>query len=75
MSHFRGVVPGVVKNLNDTDGLGRIQVKLPRLPGENRLYWASVAAPMAGKNRGFFFQPEIDDEVLVAFEEGDPQHP
>jgi uncharacterized protein involved in type VI secretion and phage assembly len=34
-----------------------------------------VAAPMAGKDRGFFFQPETNDEVLVAFEEGDPQHP
>jgi len=34
-----------------------------------------VAAPMAGKGRGFFFQPEVDDEVLLAFEEGDPQHP
>ena len=75
MSHFKGVVPGVVKSLKDQDGLGRIQVHLPRLPGENRTFWASVAAPMAGKGRGFFFQPEVDDEVLLAFEEGDPQHP
>ena len=75
MSHFKGVVPGVVKSLKDQDGMGRIQVYLPRLPGENRTFWASVAAPMAGKGRGFFFQPEEEDEVLVAFEEGDPQHP
>jgi uncharacterized protein involved in type VI secretion and phage assembly len=45
------------------------------MPGENRSYWASVAAPMAGKGRGFYFQPELEDEVLVAFDEGDPQNP
>jgi uncharacterized protein involved in type VI secretion and phage assembly len=75
MNCFKGVVPGVVKSLKDPDGMGRLQVYLPRLPGENRTFWAPVAAPMAGKERGFFFQPEIDDEVLVACEEGDPQHP
>ena len=75
MNNFRGVIPGLVQNLNDPQGMGRIQVNFPRMPGENRSFWASVAAPMAGKDRGFFFQPETDDEVLVAFEEGDPQHP
>jgi uncharacterized protein involved in type VI secretion and phage assembly len=75
MNHFRGVIPGLVQSLKDPQGMGRIQVHFPRMPGENRSFWASVAAPMAGKDRGFFFQPETDDEVLVAFEEGDPQHP
>jgi uncharacterized protein involved in type VI secretion and phage assembly len=75
MNHFKGVVPGLVKSLDDPDGFGRIQVHLPRLPGENRTFWASVAAPMAGGKRGFFFHPEIEDEVLVAFDEGDPHHP
>jgi uncharacterized protein involved in type VI secretion and phage assembly len=75
MNHFRGVIPGLVQSLKDPQGMGRIQVRFPRMPGENRSFWASVAAPMAGKDRGFFFQPELDDEVLVAFEEGDPQHP
>lgn len=75
MNHFRGVIPGVVQSLKDPQGMGRIQVRFPRMPGENRSFWASVAAPMAGKDRGFFFQPELDDEVLVAFEEGYAQHP
>jgi uncharacterized protein involved in type VI secretion and phage assembly len=75
MSFFRGVVPAVVKGLQDPEGMGRLQVQLPRLPGETRTFWASVAAPMAGNGRGFFFQPEKDDEVLVAFEEGNPHHP
>jgi uncharacterized protein involved in type VI secretion and phage assembly len=30
---------------------------------------------MAGKDRGTFFLPEVDDEVLVAFDHGDINHP
>jgi uncharacterized protein involved in type VI secretion and phage assembly len=75
MNLFRGVIPGLVQSLSDPEGMGRICVHFPHLPGENRSFWASVAAPMAGKNRGMFFQPELNDEVLVAFVEGDPQHP
>jgi uncharacterized protein involved in type VI secretion and phage assembly len=37
--------------------------------------WARLSAPMAGKERGVFFTPEIDDEVLVGFEHGDVNHP
>jgi uncharacterized protein involved in type VI secretion and phage assembly len=74
MTRFKGVVPGIVKDLKDPDGMGRLRVEFPRMPG-SRSFWASVAAPMAGKHRGFFYQPELEDEVLVAFDEGDPQHP
>jgi uncharacterized protein involved in type VI secretion and phage assembly len=75
VNYFRGVVPGIVKSVKDPDGMGRIQVHFPRLAGDNRSFWASVAAPMAGGKRGFFFQPEPEDEVLVAFEDGQPEHP
>jgi uncharacterized protein involved in type VI secretion and phage assembly len=37
--------------------------------------WAPVAAALAGKSRGAFFMPEINDEVLVAFDRGDFSHP
>lgn len=37
--------------------------------------WARVAVPMAGPERGMQFLPEVDDEVLVAFEQGDMQYP
>jgi uncharacterized protein involved in type VI secretion and phage assembly len=75
MDHFRGVIPGIVESLSDPDGRGRIRVRFPHLPGENRSFWASVAAPMAGKNRGVFFQPELNDEVLVAFAQGHSEDP
>jgi uncharacterized protein involved in type VI secretion and phage assembly len=70
MKSFRGVMPGVVKSLADPDGLGRVQVHFPQLGGDNRSFWASIAAPMAGPKRGVFFQPELEDEVLVASESG-----
>ena len=37
--------------------------------------WARLATPMGGKDRGLFFRPEKDDEVLVAHEQGDPTRP
>lgn len=70
MTPFRGVMPGVVKSLADPDGLGRVQVHFPQLGGDNRSFWAPVAAPLAGNKRGVFFAPEVDDEVLVACESG-----
>jgi uncharacterized protein involved in type VI secretion and phage assembly len=61
--------------MNDPDGQGRIEVQFPWLSDSLRSSWAPVAAPLAGKQRGVFFMPEIDDEVLVAFEHGDFDHP
>lgn len=66
-----GVVLGVVTNNKDPDKLGRVKVKIPRLSGEDESNWARVASFMAGKERGAFFLPEVDDEVLLAFEHGD----
>src|SRR5437868_3604561 len=71
-----GVVVGVVtNNQGDPDGLGRVKVKFPWLSNEEESFWARVAAPMAGKERGFYFLPEVEDEVLVAFEQGDVRFP
>lgn len=65
----------MVTNNQDPDGLGRIKVKIPLLSGEDEANWARVAVLMAGKARGTFFLPEVNDEVLVAFELGDINRP
>lgn len=69
-----GVVTGLVTNLNDPDDLGRVKVKYAWL-GEVESDWVRLASPMAGPERGFYFMPEINDEVLIAFEHGDVHRP
>lgn len=76
MRQVPGVVIGVVVNLDDPDGLGRVQLSFPWMAdGEPLSNWARIAAPMAGAERGMQFMPEIDDEVLVAFDQGDLRFP
>jgi uncharacterized protein involved in type VI secretion and phage assembly len=74
-SRFSGVVVGVVTNNQDPEGMGRVKVKFPWLSDEDESNWARVASPMAGKERGVYFLPEVEDEVLVAFEHGDVRFP
>lgn len=74
-ARFAGVVVGVVTNNQDPEKMGRVKVKFPWLSDEDESNWARVASPMAGKERGLFLLPEVDDEVLVAFEHGDPRFP
>ncbi|MBN8637087.1 MAG: phage tail protein [Anaerolineae bacterium] len=69
-----GIVIGEVCNLEDPDKLGRVQVTFPHLGGV-KSHWAKLVSPMAGKKRGFFFRPEVGDEVLVAFEQNDSSFP
>lgn len=70
-----GVVIGLVTNIKDPDGCGRVKLKFPWLSDTIESDWARVATPMAGPSRGFMFIPEINDEVLVAFELGDLTRP
>jgi len=82
-----GVVVGIVRDIKDPDGLGRVKVDFPWLAedsdavaissGEDRAhsYWARIAMLMAGDSRGAYFIPEVGDEVLVAFEHGDLSRP
>lgn len=73
--HFYGVTVGLVTNNQDPEGLGRVKVKFPWLSGAEESYWARVVSLMAGNDRGIYFLPEVDDEVLVAFEQGDMSFP
>jgi len=70
-----GVMVGVVTNNQDPDGLGRVKLRLPWLSAEHESNWARVVSPMAGNDRGLYLLPEVDDEVLVAFEHGSVEFP
>jgi uncharacterized protein involved in type VI secretion and phage assembly len=73
-----GVYPAIVTDIKDPDGQGRVKVTLPWSvdPGGARYdAWARLATLMAGKNRGSWFIPETNDEVLIAFEGGDTRRP
>lgn len=66
-----GVVTGIVTDNKDPESMGRVKVMVSRISGEDESNWARVCSFMAGNDRGGLFLPEIDDEVLVAFENGD----
>jgi len=70
--------PALVSDVKDPDGQGRVKITLPWSPDTgNGKYeaWARLATMMGGKNRGSWFIPDRNDEVLVAFEAGDPRRP
>jgi uncharacterized protein involved in type VI secretion and phage assembly len=77
-ARWPGVFVALVTDLRDPDGLGRVRVRLPWAPdpdGGGYEAWARLATLMGGRDRGTWFIPDVDDEVLVAFEGGDPRFP
>ncbi len=73
-----GVYPGLVSDIKDPDGQGRVKVTLPWSPdpgGARYEAWARLATMMGGNNRGTWFIPDVNDEVLLAFEGGDVRRP
>jgi uncharacterized protein involved in type VI secretion and phage assembly len=77
-ARWYGVYPAVVTDLADPDAQGSVKVALPWSPdadGGAYEVWARLATMMAGSGRGSWFVPDVDDEVLVGFEGGDPRRP
>jgi phage protein D/phage baseplate assembly protein gpV len=70
-----GIVPALVTNNVDPDNMGRVKVKFPWLDDTLESNWARVSSVAAGNQRVFFWLPEVNDEVLVAFEHGDFDYP
>ena len=70
-----GLAIAIVTDNQDPDGLGRVKVKYPWLASDQASFWSRVVSVGAGVDRGISFLPEIEDEVLVGFEQGDIHQP
>lgn len=73
-----GLFSALVSDISDPDGQGRVKVMLQGLAddeGGTHEAWARLAISTGRHLRGSWSIPEVDDEVLVAFEGGDPQSP
>jgi uncharacterized protein involved in type VI secretion and phage assembly len=68
-------VIGIVTDNKDPSKLGRVKMKIPILSDQDSTFWCPIIMLGAGKNRGWFYIPEKDDEVLVMFEHGDVNRP
>lgn len=76
--NWYGVYPALVLDNQDPAGQGRVRISLPWAvdsEGEQYEAWARLAVLMAGSNRGSWFIPDVDDEVLIAFEGGNVARP
>ncbi|RMA58869.1 type VI secretion system tip protein VgrG [Ulvibacter antarcticus] len=72
---INGLHIGVVSQLeDDPEGEDRILVQIPIINNEEQGIWARIATLDAGENRGSFFLPEIEDEVIIGFINDDPNH-
>src|SRR5262245_4531957 len=74
MQRENGIVIGLVEDLDDPESLGRVRVTYPCF-GDKLSAWARLATPMGGKSCGLFLRPDRKNEVLVAFEQGEPRRP
>lgn len=62
----------VVTDNNDPSGMGRIKVKFF---WNHESDWTRLVTPHAGSGKGFYFIPEVGEEVFVSFEGGNPEKP
>jgi uncharacterized protein involved in type VI secretion and phage assembly len=70
-----GIVIGVVADVEDPQGEGRVRLRFPWLDDTTLSAWAPIAGLMGGKDRGTWFIPEVGDEAVVGFDLGDTDHP
>ena len=78
MRKLHGVFPAVVMDNVDPENLGRVKVRLPQVGASGQHGdepWARLATLVAGESRERWFTPDVNDEVLVAFEAGDLRRP
>ena len=74
---YFGLYPAIVTDLEDPGSLGRVEVSLPWLggAGDDARAWATLLSPYADAGQGLQMMPEVDSQVVVGFEAGNPRRP
>jgi uncharacterized protein involved in type VI secretion and phage assembly len=74
---YHGVYPALVTDIVDPDSLGRVEVSFPWLgsDGDDVRAWATLCTPYADDDQGLLILPEVDSQVVVAFEAGNLRRP
>ncbi len=72
---YYGKYRGTVLQNVDPMQMGRIQVIVPDVSAVLPTSWAMPCVPIAGKQMGSYFVPQIGSGVWVEFEQGDPDYP
>lgn len=70
-----GLHIGIVTDNEDPDGEFRVRVNIPFLNPDDEGIWARMALSDAGNERGMYFRPEVNDEVIIGFMSDDPRQP
>ncbi len=74
-SRHYGKYRGIVRDVNDPDGLGRIKAQVPEVYEAEDSPWALPVVPFAGPSHGLVLLPEVGDGVWIEFEAGDISRP
>jgi hypothetical protein len=74
-TRYFGKYRGLVREIEDPDGLGRIKAEVPAVMGEVLTGWAMPCLPFAGPSHGLALIPEVGDGVWIEFEGGDLSRP
>jgi len=70
-----GLHVAIVDDNADPKFPGKVKVNMPAVSASDSLRWARIAVPGGGAQRGMHWTPEVGDEVIVAFEDGDVRRP
>ncbi|CAM1362666.1 conserved hypothetical protein [Tenacibaculum litopenaei] len=72
----KGLQVGIVQDVYDEDGGEfRVQVEIPMLNDTTEFVWARLASFYASNSFGAYFYPEVNDEVILGFIDGNPAYP
>jgi uncharacterized protein involved in type VI secretion and phage assembly len=69
------IVNGVVVGLVTAVDVGQVKLHFPWLDEKHETDWVRISTIMSGGGAGSFFMPNVQDEVLVAFQHGDTRFP